>query len=229
MSARVASLATAALIALASCTDDGADPPAPRTPAKAENKPEPPPEVPEPPPEPEPQPDKPEPIEIGHVSTANALVLHHLYWMDPQYLLGAPHTLVVGGTVRQLAKMKPSNTRMRGKRWIVEARIEVEKTFKGTAPEFVVAELADDLAVDDKVIVFARAHEGELGLVEAKGSNARLGMVVQSWDDPIVGVLTDTLAGTADLQDAAVADAWRAFGEPAVACAKAGTPVERCE
>jgi len=226
-----ASCSLAVVLVSGGCGDDaGPSKPAPTRNAKAEpdKAAAPPPKDPKPAPEPEPEP-KPAPIEIGHVSTDNALVLHHLYWINPQYLLGAKHALVVGGTVRQLAKMKPSNTRMKGRRWVFEARIEVEKTFVGTAPEFVVAELADDLAIGDKVIVFAREHEGEFGLVEAKGSNARLGIAVQSWDEPIVGALPGTLAGTADLQDAAVADAWRAYGEPALACAKAGTPVTRCE
>ena len=224
-------LAFVVFVASTGCGDDGASKTAAPTQAETKSKAEPA-EAPEPEPEPEPEPGPaptPARIEIGHVSTADAIVLRHLYWTEPQYLLGGPHALVVGGTVRQLAKMKPDNPRMRGSRWVFEARVEIERTFLGQAPKFVVAELADNLAVGDAVIVFAREHEGELGLVEAKASNARLGIAVESWEDPIVGVLADTLAGTADLEDEAVAAAWQPFGEPAIACARAGTPVARCE
>ena len=184
------------------------------------------------PPEPEPAPaPAPATITIGHVDARDALLLQHLYWMPPQYMLGREPTLVLTGTVRELAKMKPRGRKLQGApRFVFEARVEIDRVVHGTLEHaFVVVELADGLEVGDKLVVYAHQHEGKLGLIEAKGSNTRVGLEVAEWSDPIIAVLAATLDGTADLADPAIADAWRPFGEPAIQCHLDGRAVAKCD
>ncbi len=232
-------LAVVAALTIA-CGSEPKTPAVDKEPATAKATPPPTRAEPELEPEPEP-PAKPAPIPVGHVKTTDALVLPHMYWAPSRYLLGRDFIYVARGTVVELAKMKPDSPQIRGNRWIFEARIEVHDTLldrppKGRSPrgpedqpKFVVSELADRLAIGDRVIVFGLEYDGGYGMIEALGSNARLGIKVQTWDDPINAAVEALVGGSADLTDAKQADAWRPFGEAAIQCFIDRTPVGMCE
>lgn len=173
-------------------------------------------------------------IPMGHVDSTDALLLGRMYWVGSRYLLGRDHGLVVTGTVREMATMKPDNPSLRGRQWTVEARIEVHTIFVDSkrppvAPKFVVSELASGLHVGDKVIVFGTKYEGSYGQIEALGSNSRLGIKIEDWSDPIVATLPAVLSGTADFNDKAIADVWRPFGAPAIQCLIDDVPPGMCD
>ena len=168
----------------------------------------------------------------GEVDTAGALMLPAMHWAPARPVLDPDPILLVGGTVRDVKKTRAEDADVRGEPWIVSARIEVEEVYadrlpkardgEKTAPlgtrKFVVAELADGLAVGDKVIVYGVDYEGAQALVEREGSNARLGIKVVDWSDPVVAAVRALGEGKADLSQPAQRAAWKPFGEGAMGC-----------
>ena len=77
--------------------------------------------------------------------------------------------------------------------------------------------------------MFAVDYDGAHGLIEAKGSNTELGLKVGDWSDPIVASVEAFATDRADMKDRAQAEAWRAFGAPAVDCMLRGEPHDKCE
>jgi hypothetical protein len=71
----------------------------------------------------------------------------------------------------------------------------------------------------DKVIIFANGYNGDVAIQPVTGGNCRVGIKVDSWDDPIVAAV-EKLCRAKDrreaLKDAEVQRAWRRFDDSGV-------------
>lgn len=165
-----------------------------------------------------------------------------MYWAPPQYVLGDDHALVFGAVVEHTEARPADRPELRGE-MIFLATLRVERVLRQRAPadaasdrplprvrrgDLVTTDAAAGVRTGDRVLVFATGYEGSYAILPRLGTPTPLGIVVRSWDDPIVGATQRWLAGTADLREEADAAPWRAYGAVAIECALEGVPVGQC-
>ncbi|HEX8558034.1 MAG TPA: hypothetical protein VF668_08040 [Pyrinomonadaceae bacterium] len=152
----------------------------------------------------------------------------HMYWATPQPVLCKDWYVVLGGAVVETHReAMPGLTKERH----TAGTLRVERVFMslptkneaapGAGVAYFKSEAFDGLKRGDKVIVFVNEYDGGYGIVEAAGSNTKLGIKVRSWDDPIVRAV-ETLTRDPQaarfpegrrevLKDPEQAKAWRPF------------------
>ncbi|HEV2864848.1 MAG TPA: hypothetical protein VGX48_27895 [Pyrinomonadaceae bacterium] len=150
-----------------------------------------------------------------------------MYWATPRPVLCKDWYVVLGGTVVETHREEAPEL---ARQHFAAGTLKVERVFmslpteREAAPEgfaYFKSEGFDGLRRGDKVIVFVNEYDGGYGLVEAAGSNSKLGIKVRSWDEPIVEAVA---AMTRDAQAAKLpgdrqealkdprhAEAWRPF------------------
>jgi hypothetical protein len=114
------------------------------------------------------------------------------YWAPPFPLLCKDWYVVVGGTVLEKHEA-PGNTAHENP--FIEGTLLVEHVFlrlptrNQSAPsnmKYFKSAGFDDLEVGEKVIIFVNEYDGGYGIIPTLGSNCRLGIKVNSWEEPIV-------------------------------------------
>jgi hypothetical protein len=157
------------------------------------------------------------------------------YWAEPRPLLSRDWLLVVGGTV---ACRHIDTGASRDRSYLYPGGILCEKAFyverdrrepgDWSYPQkyLALSDGLDGLQAGDKVIVFVSEFDGGAVVLPALGSNCRVGIKVDSWDDPIV-VAVEKLCRAKDpreaLKDAKVQQAWRRFDDVGVEATLRGT------
>ena len=56
----------------------------------------------------------------------------------------------------------------------------------------------EGLMLGDKVVVFVNEYDGGCGIIEAAGSNRKLGIKLRNWSDAVIGAI-DVIAGDAQM------------------------------
>lgn len=156
-----------------------------------------------------------------------------MYWATPRPVLCKDWHVVLGGTVIETHKETAPEL---AKQHFTAGTLKVERVFLSLPTEreaapagfaYFKSEGFEGLKRGDKVIVFVNEYDGGYGIVEAAGSNSRLGIKVRSWDDTIVEAVaamtrdaqaTKLPGGRQEaLKDPRHAEAWRPFnrGRPA--------------
>jgi hypothetical protein len=176
------------------------------------------------------------------VAPTRPLDLGLMYWALPRYILGDDHALVFGAVVEHTEARPAERPELRGET-IHHATLQVERVLHQRAPadadpdrppapvrsgDLVTTDAAEGVRPGDRVLVFATGYEGSYAILPRLGTTTPLGIVVASWEDPIVGATERWLAGTADLRDEADAAPWRAYGAVAIECVLDGVPVGHC-
>lgn len=150
-----------------------------------------------------------------------------MYWATPLPVLCRDWYVVLGGTViethreviPELAKQRYTAGTLKVERVFLSLPTEKEPAPAGFT--YFKSDGFEGLRRGDKVIVFVGEYDGGYGIVEAAGSNSKLGIKVRSWDEPIVKAveaLTRDPQGARlpgdrveDLRDPARAKVWRPF------------------
>jgi len=148
-----------------------------------------------------------------------------MYWAPERPLLCKDWRVVVAGTVKETHVEK---TRDHPVKELTHGTAAIEKILlKKPTPkqEFVTASTLksdgfDGLNRGDKVIVFVDEYDGGYGIQPVIGSNCRIGIKVESFDDPIVGAIEKMIehldARHVPLQDNAYAELWRKYSAEGV-------------
>lgn len=115
-----------------------------------------------------------------------------MYWATPLPVLCKDWYVVIAGTVLEIhQEVVPELAKQR----YTAGTLKVDRvllslpTEKEAAPLNFVYFKSDGfegLKRGDKVIVFVNEYDGGYGIIEAAGSNSKLGIKVRNWDDPIV-------------------------------------------
>ena len=118
-----------------------------------------------------------------------------MYWATPRPVLCKDWYVVIAGTVSEThLKVIPELAKQR----FTEGTLKVERVLLSlpTEREAAPANFAyfksdgfEGLKCGDKVIVFVNEYDGGYGIIEAAGTNSKLGIKVRSWDDPVVGAI----------------------------------------
>jgi hypothetical protein len=115
-----------------------------------------------------------------------------MYWATPRPILCKDWYVVVAGAVTEthpetipgLAKERYTMGTLKVERVLLSLPTEREAAPARFA--YFKSDGFEGLRRGDKVLVFVNEYDGGYGIIEAAGSNCKLGIRVRGWDDPVV-------------------------------------------